>query len=416
MADLTTRTARRKLQAKKRHWTRIARGRALGYRRAGACGSWWVRLRVGDRYEKRSIATADDTAAADGVEVLSYAQAVEKARDWHLDGDHQDSKEPTVADAVDNYLRWYKDHGKSLSRTRNLFDAHILPELGSLSIKALTPVRLRQWHQAIAAKPARLRGGQARPATTQDAQRARKASANHALTALKAALNRAVVDDLCEEGAWTKVKPFKGVDTARARYLEPEEIQRLLNSCPADFRELVAAALHTGARYSELAALRVGNYMPEAGAIHFSHTKTSAPRHVYLSEEGIAFFDRLTAGRSATEGLLTKADGSSWGRNHQYRLMLSACELAAIEPPVGFHQLRHSYASLTLMNGGSLIALARQLGHTTTRMVEKHYGHLADAWRAEEARKHAPRLGRERQVVTRKRQSARAPADRSSAS
>lgn len=45
------------------------------------------------------------------------------------------------------------------------------------------------------------------------------------------------------------------------------------------------------------------------------------------------------------------------------------------------------------MSGGSLVALAKQLGHTTTRMLEKHYVHLADSWRAEEARKHAPSLG-----------------------
>jgi len=45
------------------------------------------------------------------------------------------------------------------------------------------------------------------------------------------------------------------------------------------------------------------------------------------------------------------------------------------------------------MSGGSLVALAKQLGHTTTRMVEKHYGHLAESWRAEEARKYAPSLG-----------------------
>jgi integrase len=74
--------------------------------------------------------------------------------------------------------------------------------------------------------------------------------------------------------------------------------------------------------------------------------------------------------------------------------MKDACEAAAIEP-LGFHQLRHTYASLYLMSGGSLVALAKQLGHTTTRMVEKHYGHLADSWRAEEARKHAPSLGME---------------------
>ena len=80
-----------------------------------------------------------------------------------------------------------------------------------------------------------------------------------------------------------------------------------------------------------------------------------------------------------------------------------ACEIAGIDP-LGFHQIWHTYASLYLMSGGSLVALAKQLGHTTTRMVEKHYGHLADSWRAEEARKHAPSLGLgDRKVVRLKR-------------
>lgn len=39
----------------------------------------------------------------------------------------------------------------------------------------------------------------------------------------------------------------------------------------------------------------------------------------------------------------------------------------------------------------------------TTGMVEKHYGHLSDSWRAEETLKHAPRLGRERKKVVRLR-------------
>jgi integrase len=362
-----------------------------------------VRVRLGERYVKRSIATADDIAPANSNEVLSYAEAIQRARDWSPDEENNGQLQLTVADAVDRYLDWYKGHRKSFGRVRNLFKVHVLPELGDKHVDALTPIQLRRWHQGVAAKPARLRGGQERPAITEEAQRARRASANHALTALKAALNRAVEDGLCEPGAWTRVKPFQGVDTARARYLETEEIERLLNSCECDFRELVSAALHTGARYGELAALRVGDYMPEAQAVHLPKTKGGQPRHVYLSEEAVAFFDRLTAGRSSSEHLLTKADGSAWGRNHQYRPMLSACEAAEINPPVGFHQLRHSYASLYLMSGGSLVSLARQLGHSTTRMVEKHYAHLADTWRAEEARKHAPRLGREKKTVVRKR-------------
>lgn len=411
VADLSTVTSRRRLSRDgSKRWSRLANGRALGYRRScPAAGTWYVRVHVGySSYRMSSLGTADDEVSADGRQVLSYQQALELAIQWAPE-DEAATEEAggaplTVRAVVDHYLDWYEVHRKAFERIRNLFKAHILPALGDVLVKDLTPVTLRRWHQGIAAKPAKLRGGKTRPARTEDEKRARKVTANHALTALKAALNRAVEDGIIEgPGAWAIVKPFRGVDAARARYLEPEEVERLLNVCPPALRELVTAALHTGARYGELAALTVGDYLPEAQTIHIGKSKTGAPRHVFLSEEGVDFFDRLTAGRRPGELLLSKEDGARWGRNHQYRPMKAACAAAEIEPAVGFHQLRHTYASLFLMNGGSLVGVAKQLGHTTTRMVEKHYGHLADSWRADEARKHAPRLGREERKVTRMR-------------
>ena len=43
---------------------------------------------------------------------------------------------------------------------------------------------------------------------------------------------------------------------------------------------------------------------------------------------------------------------------------------------MGFHQLRHSYASIAVQNGLPLQILAQNLGHADSRMVEKHYAHL----------------------------------------
>ena len=59
--------------------------------------------------------------------------------------------------------------------------------------------------------------------------------------------------------------------------------------------------------------------------------------------------------------------------------MVEACARAKIKPAVGFHQLRHTWASLAVMNGVPLMVVARNLGHANTRMVEKHYGHLAES-------------------------------------
>jgi integrase len=223
-------------------------------------------------------------------------------------------------------------------------------------------------------------------------------TANRVLAQLKAALNRAVEDGIIEAGAWRQVRPFRAVEVARTRFLEPAELRRLLNASEPDFRSLLAGAIYTGARYSELTELRVGDLRPEAGecgALHFRKTKSGAARYVYLSDEGQSLFENLTAGQTEQARIFRRSDGRPWKANHQQRRIQESCRIAAIEPPARFHELRHTYASLYLMNGGSLMALTRQLGHADTRMVEKHYGHLADKWRAKEARKHAPRLGTE---------------------
>jgi integrase len=51
-----------------------------------------------------------------------------------------------------------------------------------------------------------------------------------------------------------------------------------------------------------------------------------------------------------------------------------------VTPAISFHTLRHTYASLMVMDGVPLIVVARNLGHSDTRMVEKHYGHLTSSY------------------------------------
>jgi integrase len=73
--------------------------------------------------------------------------------------------------------------------------------------------------------------------------------------------------------------------------------------------------------------------------------------------------------------------------------MLDACRRAKITPPINFHGLRHSWASLAVMGGVPLMVVARNLGHSDTRMVEKHYGHLAPSYIADAIRAGGPRFG-----------------------
>ena len=60
--------------------------------------------------------------------------------------------------------------------------------------------------------------------------------------------------------------------------------------------------------------------------------------------------------------------------------------LARIKPAIGFHVLRHTYASRLAMRGVPMAVIAAQLGHTDTRMTERHYAHLAPSYIAETVR------------------------------
>jgi integrase len=214
------------------------------------------------------------------------------------------------------------------------------------------------------------------------------------MTILKAALNHAFhVGKVASDAAWRKVKPFKAVDAARVRYLSVEEARRLVNASDPEFRPLVQAALQTGCRYGELARLQVHDFNPDSGTLAIRQSKSGRSRHVVLTDEGIALFTQLTAGRSGNELLLRRSNGSAWGPSHQSRPMADACERAKIDPPVGIHVLRHTWASLSAMAGVPLLVVAKNLGHADTRMVERHYGHLAPSYIAEAIRAGAPRFG-----------------------
>jgi integrase len=76
------------------------------------------------------------------------------------------------------------------------------------------------------------------------------------------------------------------------------EARRLTNACAADFRALVTAALLTGCRYGELAAMTVNDLNPDAGTSRVRQSKGGRPRHVVLTAEGRDFFAMQAAGKA----------------------------------------------------------------------------------------------------------------------
>lgn len=415
-----SREARKKLKPSGKPYYRLLdKGVHFGYRKGRVGGSWVVRIYKGDQqYIVETIGQADDGAGdADGERIFDFTQGQAKARQIAASFINGASKADRAAEAaapaytvrlcINEYIEWMESKRKSAGDARSRADALILPTLGDLPCAALTKSQIEGWLNGVAKSPARIRSKKTAEGVVErqrfkeapqdeEAKRKRRATANRTLTVLKAALNRAWRDGkIASDDAWRRVEPFEEADAARIRYLTIAEAQRLINAAAEDFRRLVRAALATGARYGELAALKVGDFNPDSGTLHIRTSKSGRGRHVVLAEEGVAMFKERAAGRASGDLLLPKKDGGAWLASHQARPMRDACQRAGIEPEINFHALRHTYASHAIMNGAPLLVVAKNLGHSDTRMVERHYGHLAESYVADAIRAAAPRFGYE---------------------
>ena len=407
-AELDSRAAREKLRASgKPYFRALDPGLHLGYRRLkGVPGRWVVRHYAGSQsYETETIATADDFSTANGVDVLDWQQAQEEARRRRDNRARTAAgKGPfTVADAIRLYLGTLAAEGRKTTDTERRAGAMILPSLGIEVVSDLTSEKLRGWLTSLAEAPPRVRTGKGKEQQFRAAAagedvgesvRRRRNTANRHRAILWRALEHAFEErKVASNEAWRRVKPFKDVAAARVHYLTVAEAKRLINGCDAEFRNLVQAALQTGARYGELCRLKVRDFNPDSGTVAILKSKSGKTRHVVLTEEGAALFAELCAGRRGSETLLLQPNGKMWGSSNQTLPLNEACRRASISPPINFHGLRHTWASLSVMAGVPLMVVAKNLGHVDTRMVERFYGHLAPSYVADEIRKAAPRFG-----------------------
>lgn len=387
-AKLQNRTNRLQLDERKFHWRGISQGLAIGYRRGKSGASWYVRTATGKgNYVSEVLGNADDYQDANGIDVLSFDQAQAKAREVadEIAKRKAGQRGPYTVDmALDDYLEWFKAERRSYAKTDSVIKKSIRPKLGDKELSALTPETIRRW-----------RDGLVKHDDEAEVLRKRRASANRVLTILKAALNHAWRSGkIATDEAWRVVSPFRHVDAPKIRFLSADEAQRLINASDADFRQLVRGALYTGARYGELIAATVADFHPDAPALLLRYTKNGKHRFVPLTDEGRAFFERLCVDRADGDKLFTREDGQPWGPSQQVRRMNETCGRAGIDPAASFHDLRHTYASQLAMRGTPLQVIAAALGHSDTRITERHYAHLLPSYVSDTIRATLPDLGK----------------------
>jgi integrase len=246
---------------------------------------------------------------------------------------------------------------------------------------------LREWIDGVAETPARINSGRSKklrhrlPSKDPEVLRKRRNSANRTLSILKAGLNRAYEYGYVDSNlAWSRVKKFRRVDPPIPCYLEKEQCRDLLSACPSDLHKLVVGALVSGCRVGELRRMIIGDFLADLKRLIIRDSKDGRPRHVSLSDEGTSFFNQLTANRASNVHMFLREEGRPWRKCTHHRPYRKACYAAGLDPKVNFHTLRHTYATHAAMAGIPLAVIAKQLGHSDTRMVEWHYAHFGNSY------------------------------------
>jgi integrase len=395
-------------------------GKHLGYRPGVKQGHWIARSYTSTAAPKKqykSLGAADgEGISSDGEETLTFEQAIKAANAWFGKPaktlNEQVVPDYSVAKCIEDYIAEQRRIGnRGADRARQSALAHIIPKFGLMLVSELTPEGIETWLGELSetGKRRRTMKGATKPvladapATPEDKRR-RKDSANRVWTTFRAALNLAAKRKKpgCDRKGWAEVQDFKKVSAARSKHFMPIEIIPFLSACPPDFRRLSAGAVHTGARYGELAKLRIEHldFNNNTLLVPAEIAKTKVARFINLLDEAPVFFAAITAGRARSELIFLRDDvvrrkrtagKNAWLESDQFRFMNTACDSAQIER-CNFHGLRHTAVSRWLNDGASLGDVAEQIGDSeaTTR---KHYAHLCPDSRGARLRRVVTSLG-----------------------
>jgi len=202
----------------------------------------------------------------------------------------------------------------------------------------------------------------------------------------------------CLERDWDFTRlPFQRHRHALPEILAPGEVRALLTACPnLRHRAAIMAAYGCGLRLAEVLALRPEQVDAHRMVIRVERGKGQKDRYVMLPRHLLATLPKYRRAYRPTTWLF---EGQVKGRPRSPKTIQTvfhrARRRAGIAKSVGFHSLRHSFATELLEDGVSLRAIQALFGHASPSSTQI-YTHLARTY-LEDATSPLDRLYRRRE-------------------
>ena len=175
------------------------------------------------------------------------------------------------------------------------------------------------------------------------------------------------------------IRPLRS-DPAEFDYLNEEEAKRLLDASDGFYYTAILIALHTGVRLGELMALKWVNVdfrnrqiiiKDNFSAGVLGSTKSNKIRYMPMTSD---LYDHLISLEPKEDFVLKGPDGKRFRPECSRTTIHQICDKAKLRH-VGWHRLRHTFASRLAEKGITMATIKELMGHSDIRTTMR-YAHL----------------------------------------
>jgi integrase len=279
-----------------------------------------------------------------------------------LPSDHDDKR--TFSFASQKRLEMLRD---TKSRSYGAYECstriHLVPVFGNVSIVEIHKPDVIRWRDnaSMLSSPGRT---------------------NAALGALSSAFTWFVNQRWIDSNPCSRVRRLAQPTKLFPWLQSTEQVTRLIGECSSNIRDLVAVLVGTGVRLDEALHLHWDDVDLEHRllTVHRGRkgmTKSGKMRRIPILDSVLPVLKQMKLGRGSNTllwpgGRPAKALSQPSVRKPFKR----AVEHAELPEQMRIHDLRHSFASLWLIDGGDIFKLSRILGHSSVTITERTYAHL----------------------------------------
>ena len=207
----------------------------------------------------------------------------------------------------------------------------------------------------------------------------KRTSITRELATLNTIFNKAIKWGFLTRNPMVDVEHYRGDDhdRQRVRYLELNEIERLVGCCEdPKLKRIIVLALNTGLRKGEIQRLQWNELDLEKEQLTVAISKNNTRRYIPLNiQASMALREQPKHPYSLV--VFPGEDGKPYNFRKAFETALKRAEICDFR----FHDLRHTFASHLVMSGVSIYTVMTLMGHHSLKMTQR-YSHLSPDFNA----------------------------------